>query len=104
MNRYEAKEGLKRIENKAKEIEGLNDEDWISIASAIRHLTSDLSVPTEKQFVSRLKDLHESEVVCDNCEKAVKTTFYPYGYDEEEHDMWYIGVCPECGEVMYVKD
>lgn len=104
MTGYEAKEGLKRIEDKAKEITGLNAEDWVSISSAIRHLTSDLSVPTEKQFVDRIKNLHESEVMCDNCENLVKTIFYPYGYDDGERDMWYIGVCPECGEIMYVKD
>ena len=63
-----------------------------------------LILPTEEQFVSRLKMLHESEVVCSHCYKMLKTTFYPYGYDPKENDMWYIGICPECGEVMYVKD
>ena len=63
-----------------------------------------LILPTEEQFVSRLKMLHKSTVVCDKCNKAVSTMFYPYGYDPENNDIWYIGICPDCEEVFYTKD
>lgn len=44
-----------------------------------------------------------SLVVCENCGlKEVK--FIPYGYDETEHEVVYIGKCPICGNIMYVRD
>ena len=63
-----------------------------------------LVLPTEEQFVSRIKNLKESTVICHNCEKVVKTIFYPYGYNKAENDIWYIGLCPDCESVIYSKD
>lgn len=63
-----------------------------------------LEVIPEEAFVSRIKMLHKSYVICDSCAKTIGTTFYPYGYDIENHDVWYIGMCPDCEKVMYVRD
>lgn len=63
-----------------------------------------LIVPPEERFASAIKRLHKSEVVCGTCHKIVTTTFFPYGYDAEENDMLYLGLCPDCGEIMYVRD
>lgn len=63
-----------------------------------------LVLAPEERFVSAIKRLHKSNVVCCDCHKVVSTIFYPYGYDENENDMWYLGLCPNCKAIMYVKD
>ena len=63
-----------------------------------------LALSPEERFVDSIKDLHESEVRCNKCSKVITTTFYPYGFNFNSCEMWYMGVCPECGDALYIKD
>ena len=63
-----------------------------------------LTIIPEKLFLSRIKNLLTADTCCDKCESVVKTTFYPYGYDKEENDVWSVGICPNCGDTLYIHD
>ena len=44
----------------------------------------------------------KSLVCCDCGIREIE--FYPYAYHEEENDVWFVGVCPNCGELCYSKE
>ena len=44
-----------------------------------------------------------STVACD-CGKIVEVKLTPYYYDKEENDVYFASLCPECGELIIVKE
>lgn len=63
-----------------------------------------LEVIPEELFASRIQEIKKSYIWCDTCKNLISTTFYPYGYDKEENEVWYLGICPDCGEIIHVTD
>ena len=55
-----------------------------------------------KQYLDWCKD-KTSTVLCD-CGKTVKVTLTPYYYDEENNDVYFASLCPECGELIITKE
>lgn len=42
---------------------------------------------------------------CPNCNKIVKEgPLFPYFYDEENNDVYFASLCPECGGLMISKE
>lgn len=44
-----------------------------------------------------------STVICD-CGKIVEVSLTPYYYDEDENDVYFSSLCPECGELIITKE
>ncbi len=44
------------------------------------------------------------EVVCCSCAELVEITYFPYAYDEKNNEVHYVGICPKCGEFIYICD
>ena len=42
-------------------------------------------------------------ILCD-CGQIVKVTLTPYYYDEENNDVYFASLCPECGELIITKE
>ena len=45
----------------------------------------------------------KSTVVCD-CGKIVEVKLTPYFYNEEENDVYFVSLCPKCGELIITKE
>jgi len=45
-----------------------------------------------------------STVFCCDCKKLVEITLTPYYYDEENNDVYFVSLCPECGELIITKE
>jgi hypothetical protein len=43
------------------------------------------------------------EVLC-SCGEFVECTYFPYAFDKENNEVHYIGICPKCGDYIYVCD
>jgi hypothetical protein len=61
-------------------------------------------IPTEKmkQYMKWCQ-YKTSTVACD-CGKIVEVKLIPYYYDEEENDVYFASLCPECGELIITKE
>ena len=44
-----------------------------------------------------------SSVFCD-CGKTVEVPLTPYFYDEENNDVYFAALCPECGDLIIIKE
>jgi hypothetical protein len=44
-----------------------------------------------------------SETFCD-CGKIVKIELTPYFYDEENNDVYFASICPNCGELIIIEE
>jgi hypothetical protein len=42
-------------------------------------------------------------LVCCDC-GIQEVEWYPYAYDPEENDVWFVGKCPNCGELCFSKE
>ena len=65
---------------------------------------SGLTTIPEEVFISRITNPFNGKMLCPGCSSLVETTFHPYGYDPDNNDVHYIGVCPKCGKPLYSKD
>ncbi len=83
---------------------GVDCRDLLEKDAAVENDDIPLDVPSEKRFVNAIKDLHESEIFCEKCNKVVSVVFYPYGYHKEMNNLYYMGICPFCGSVVYTTD
>lgn len=45
-----------------------------------------------------------STILCSGCGKVVEVTLTPYYYDEENNDVYFASLCPECGELIITKE
>ncbi len=54
-----------------------------------------------KRYLGWCKD-KTSTVFCGG--KIVKVTLTPYYYDEENNDVYFASLCPECGELIIIKE
>jgi len=61
-------------------------------------------IPEEKMkvYLEWCKE-NTSTVFCD-CGKIVEVKLSPYFYDEENNDVYFAALCPECGELIIVKE
>jgi len=61
-------------------------------------------IPEEKMksYLKYSKDKTVS-VMC-SCGKTVEVAFVPYYYDEENNDVYFASICPECGELIITKE
>ena len=61
-------------------------------------------IPEEKikSYLKYSKDKTIS-VIC-SCGKIVEVPFVPYYYDEENNDVYFTSLCPECGELIITKE
>ena len=55
-----------------------------------------------KRYLDWCKD-KTSTIFCD-CGKTVNVTFTPYYYDEENNDVYFASLCPECGALIIAKE
>lgn len=55
-----------------------------------------------KSYIKYCKN-HSCTIICD-CGKCVKVNVTPYFYDEDENDIYFAAVCPNCGELMITKE
>jgi hypothetical protein len=46
----------------------------------------------------------ETSIVACTCGKVVEITMSPYFYDEENNDVYFASLCPECGELLISKE
>ena len=44
------------------------------------------------------------EMVCTSCTELVEITYFPYAFDKENNEVHYVGICPKCGEYIYICD
>ncbi len=44
------------------------------------------------------------EIVCCSCAELVEITYFPYAYDKKNNEVHYVGICPKCGDYIYVCD
>ena len=56
-------------------------------------------IPENWEFIENNK----SEVIC-SCGKLVEIEYFPYAFDKENNEVHYIGICPECGDFIYICD
>lgn len=59
----------------------------------------------EKKMQSYIKYCKNTScnVMCD-CGKCVKVNVVPYFYDEDENDIYFASVCPNCGDLIITKE
>lgn len=43
------------------------------------------------------------EVVC-SCGEIVEGTYFPYAFDKSNNEVYYVGICPKCGDYFYLCD
>lgn len=43
------------------------------------------------------------EVLC-SCGEFVWVTYFPYAFDKNNNEIHYIGICPKCGDYIYICD
>jgi DNA-directed RNA polymerase subunit RPC12/RpoP len=56
-----------------------------------------------KAYMAWCKD-KTSTVFCCDCGKMVEISLTPYYYDEENNDVYFASLCPECGGLIIVKE
>ena len=65
-----------------------------------------LTVIPEDIFRYRIKEVdninHIWKCSCD-C-GIVSVPFHPYAWDPENNEVVYMGICPKCNKVVYVRD
>lgn len=42
--------------------------------------------------------------ICSTCEKLVEINLSPYFYDKDENDVYFASVCPNCGDLIIIKE
>ena len=47
---------------------------------------------------------NESEFVCCSCGEFSKIKYFPYAYDKKNNEVYYVGLCPKCGDYIYFCD
>ena len=59
----------------------------------------------EKKMQSYIKYCKNTSctIMCD-CGKCVKVNVVPYFYDEDENDIYFASVCPNCGDLIITKE
>lgn len=64
----------------------------------------DVIIPEEKmkRYLEWCKE-YVCSVFCD-CGKTVKVKLSPYFYDEENNDVYFASICPECGALIITKE
>ena len=61
-------------------------------------------IPEEKMKVYLKWCKREKSSVFCSCGKIVKVELSPYFYDEENNDVYFASLCPECGELIITKE
>lgn len=56
-----------------------------------------------KQYMKWCKG-KTSTILCSDCGKVVEVTLTPYYYDDENNDVYFASLCPECGELIITKE
>lgn len=46
---------------------------------------------------------NKGKVVC-SCRKLVEVECFPYAFDKDNNEVHYIGICPKCGDFIYICD
>ena len=59
-------------------------------------------VPIPDEKLKHYLNTSKSLVCCDCGIQEVE--WYPYAYDPEENDIWFVGKCPNCGELCFSKE
>lgn len=62
-------------------------------------------IPEDKmrRYLNYCKD-KKVNVLCDCCNKAVEVSITPYFYDKQENDVYFASLCPECGDLLVIKE
>ena len=47
---------------------------------------------------------NKGTVVCCSCAKLMEIEYFPYALDKENNDIHYVGICPKCGDFIYICD
>ena len=64
-----------------------------------------LTLIPEKKLKSYIDLNLKASTFCEGCNKLIENApIYPYGYDEEENDVYFVGKCPNCGELFFIKE
>ena len=62
----------------------------------------------EEIFIECVKSANngdlQSDGICPHCEKMIKFKYYPYEWEPGDSTVTYVGICPECGNSIYVRD
>lgn len=61
-------------------------------------------IPEEKMKLYMEWCKGKSSTVFCVCGKAVEISLTPYFYDDEENDVYFASLCPECGELIITKE
>lgn len=62
-------------------------------------------IPQEKykHYLTNCLKQPPSKVICE-CGKIVNVKYYPYCYDEENNDVYFGSICPQCGELIITRE
>ena len=56
-------------------------------------------IPEDWEFIENCK----GEII-HSCGKLVEVEYFPYAFDKDNNEVHYIGICPKCGDFIYVRD
>lgn len=59
-------------------------------------------VPIPEEKLKHYLKIFKSLICCDCGIQEID--FYPYAYDSEENDVWFVGKCSNCGELCFSKE
>lgn len=45
---------------------------------------------------------NKGEFVCCSCAELMEIEYFPYAFDKVNNEVHYIGICPKCGEFIYI--
>lgn len=62
-----------------------------------------LSEEKMKSYLQYCENKGKVYALCHNCKQAVEVDIHPYYYDEEENDVYFASLCPQCGELIITK-
>ena len=46
----------------------------------------------------------KSEFICCSCGEFSEIKYFPYAFDKENNEVHYVGICPKCGDYIYICD
>lgn len=68
---------------------------------------ANIIIPKEKmaRYIKYCQDEKPQMCVCPDCNKVVNITHeFPYYYDNENNDVYFASICPECGSMLISKE
>lgn len=80
-------------------------QNTLSIIKTFEVKSDRLTILPEEKMKAYLKYLKgkKSSSLCD-CGKVVEIERSPYYYDEQENDVYFASICPNCGELIITKE